>query len=110
MSTREVSVVGGKLESRRCGGRHDRRFFLWPQRAMALHGARRVVAAALAFYFMALSSPINALADGLLFSAHMLQHMLLLLIVPLLIHPEFAAARKTALKSASTSWASIAFA
>ena len=34
---------------------------------------------------LTLTSPLNALADGYLFSAHMLQHMLLLLIVPLLL-------------------------
>jgi putative membrane protein len=37
---------------------------------------------ALAVFLVTLLSPINALADGYLFSAHMLQHILLLLIVP----------------------------
>lgn len=41
--------------------------------------------AGLAVFFATLSSPLNALAGGYLFSAHMLQHMLLLLIVPPLI-------------------------
>lgn len=41
--------------------------------------------AALAVLLLALISPINALADGYLFSAHMLQHILLLLIVPALV-------------------------
>jgi len=41
--------------------------------------------AALAVALVALISPINALADGYLFSAHMLQHILLLLIVPALL-------------------------
>jgi len=36
----------------------------------------------LAVLLLTLMSPINALADGYLFSAHMLQHILLLLIVP----------------------------
>jgi putative membrane protein len=36
-------------------------------------------------FFLALASPIDALADGYLFSAHMLQHLLLLLVVPPLI-------------------------
>ena len=36
-------------------------------------------------FFLALASPIGALADGYLFSAHMLQHLLLLLVVPPLI-------------------------
>jgi putative membrane protein len=36
-------------------------------------------------FFVTLCSPIDALANGYLFSAHMLQHLLLLLIVPLLI-------------------------
>jgi putative membrane protein len=37
---------------------------------------------ALVVFLLTLLSPINALADGYLFSAHMLQHILLLLIVP----------------------------
>lgn len=40
--------------------------------------------AALAVFFLTLASPLNTLAEGFLFSAHMAQHMLLLLIVPLL--------------------------
>jgi cytochrome c oxidase assembly factor CtaG len=39
---------------------------------------------AVALFLLALVSPLNALADGYLFSAHMLQHILLLLIVPAL--------------------------
>ena len=38
-----------------------------------------------AIFFFTLASPIDALADGYLFSAHMLQHLLLLLVVPPLI-------------------------
>jgi len=38
-----------------------------------------------AVFFLTLASPIDVLADGYLFSAHMLQHLLLLLIVPPLI-------------------------
>jgi len=41
--------------------------------------------AGLAVFFLTLVSPIDALADGYLFSAHMLQHLLLLLVVPPLI-------------------------
>jgi putative membrane protein len=41
--------------------------------------------AALAVFVLALMSPLNALAAGYLFSAHMLQHILLLLIVPALV-------------------------
>jgi len=48
-----------------------------PQTAWLVLGA--------AVFFLALCSPVNALANGYLFSAHMLQHLLLLLIVPLLI-------------------------
>jgi putative membrane protein len=40
--------------------------------------------AALAVFVLTLMSPLNALAAGYLFSAHMLQHILLLLIVPAL--------------------------
>ena len=42
-------------------------------------------AAALAVFFLTLLSPLNTLADGYLFSAHMAQHILLLLIVPALL-------------------------
>jgi len=42
------------------------------------------LAAALGVALLALVSPINALADGYLFSAHMLQHILLLLVTPAL--------------------------
>lgn len=41
--------------------------------------------AALALFLLTLCSPLNALADGYLFSAHMTQHILLLLIVPALL-------------------------
>jgi cytochrome c oxidase assembly factor CtaG len=40
---------------------------------------------ALAVFVLTLMSPLNALAAGYLFSAHMLQHILLLLIVPALL-------------------------
>ena len=40
---------------------------------------------ALAIFLLTLASPLNALADGYLFSAHMLQHIVLLLIVPALL-------------------------
>ena len=48
--------------------------------------SRRVwyLIAAVAMVFFALLSPVETLARGYLFSAHMLQHMLLLLIVPAL--------------------------
>jgi putative membrane protein len=38
--------------------------------------------AALVIFLFALISPVNALAEGYLFSAHMIQHILLVLIVP----------------------------
>jgi putative membrane protein len=41
--------------------------------------------AGLALFYLTLASPIDTLADGYLFSAHMLQHLLLLLLVPLLL-------------------------
>ena len=41
--------------------------------------------AALVVFLLALTSPVNALADGYLFSAHMVQHILLVLIVPALL-------------------------
>jgi putative membrane protein len=42
-------------------------------------------AGALAVFLFSQLSPLNALADGYLFTAHMLQHILLLLIVPALV-------------------------
>ena len=44
-----------------------------------------------ACFLLTLMSPINTLADGYLFSAHMLQHILLLLIVPALAAAQPAA-------------------
>ena len=41
--------------------------------------------AAVVLFFITLASPINTLADGYLFSAHMLQHLLLLLVIPPLV-------------------------
>src|SRR6516164_5367758 len=41
--------------------------------------------AGLGVFVLTLMSPLNALAAGYLFSAHMLQHILLLLIVPALL-------------------------
>jgi putative membrane protein len=41
--------------------------------------------AALAVFLFTLISPVNALADGYLFSAHMVQHIVLVLIVPALL-------------------------
>jgi cytochrome c oxidase assembly factor CtaG len=41
--------------------------------------------AAVVLFYLTLASPVNALADGLLFSAHMLQHLLLLLVIPALL-------------------------
>lgn len=41
--------------------------------------------ASLGILFLALMSPLGTLAEGFLFSAHMLQHILLLLIVPALL-------------------------
>ena len=38
--------------------------------------------AAVVLFFLTLASPVNTLADGYLFSAHMLQHLLLLLVIP----------------------------
>jgi cytochrome c oxidase assembly factor CtaG len=62
--------------------------------AILIYGARQQfhftrktgwLLAGLAVFCLTLVSPIDALADGYLFSAHMLQHLLLLLIVPPLI-------------------------
>jgi cytochrome c oxidase assembly factor CtaG len=54
---------------------------------VAFRDRRRIgwFAAALGVLFLTLMSPVNTLADGYLFSAHMLQHILLLLVVPALL-------------------------
>src|SRR5206468_9076895 len=53
----------------------------------AFGGSRRFLylIAGVGVFVLTLLSPLNALADGYLFSAHMLQHILLLLIVPALL-------------------------
>jgi putative membrane protein len=56
--------------------------YLW---AFGLTRRIAFLIAGLAVVMLTLVSPLNALADGYLFSAHMLQHILLLLIVPALL-------------------------
>jgi len=58
----------------------------WHGSSGGLRSARRTGAllAAVAALVLALSSPLDALAAGYLFSAHMLQHLLLVLVVPAL--------------------------
>jgi putative membrane protein len=55
-----------------CARQHSRRKTAW-------------LLAGQVMFFLTLTSPMDALADGYLFSAHMLQHLLLLLVVPPLI-------------------------
>jgi putative membrane protein len=50
-----------------------------------LRGRSAYLGGALAIFLVALMSPLSALADGYLFSAHMVQHILLVLIVPALL-------------------------
>jgi len=54
-------------------------------RRFQFSGRSVFVVAAVAVFFLALASPIAVLADGYLFSAHMLQHLLLQLVVPPLV-------------------------
>jgi putative membrane protein len=51
------------------------------------HFSRKIgwLFAGVIMFFLTLASPIDALADGYLFSAHMMQHLLFLLIIPPLI-------------------------
>ena len=56
--------------------------YLW---AVGLTRRVAFLIAGLGVFVLTLVSPLNALADGYLFSAHMLQHILLLLIVPALL-------------------------
>lgn len=63
--------------------------------------------AAIVLIVIALLSPLNAIAQGVLFSVHMTQHILLLLIVPglvLLSLPEFAPKRGTTRRRSTTTW------
>jgi cytochrome c oxidase assembly factor CtaG len=53
--------------------------------AFGLRGRPSYLGAALVIFLVALMSPLSALADGYLFSAHMVQHILLVLIVPALL-------------------------
>jgi cytochrome c oxidase assembly factor CtaG len=50
--------------------------------AFGQRGRPLYFAAAVGVFLLALISPFGALADGYLFSAHMVQHILLVLIVP----------------------------
>jgi cytochrome c oxidase assembly factor CtaG len=61
-----AAVVGFCLLSRKAGGR----------------GRPGLFALGLALVFLTLASPLNVLAEGCLFSAHMLQHLTLLFIAP----------------------------
>jgi cytochrome c oxidase assembly factor CtaG len=53
--------------------------------ALARRARPAALAAAVAAFLLALASPVATLADGTLFSAHMLQHLLLVLVVPPLL-------------------------
>jgi putative membrane protein len=53
--------------------------------AFRRQGRAVYLVAALVVFLFALISPVSALADGYLFSAHMVQHILLVLIVPALL-------------------------
>ena len=53
--------------------------------AFRRRGRPTYFSAALVVFLLALISPVNALANGYLFSAHMVQHILLVLIVPALL-------------------------
>jgi cytochrome c oxidase assembly factor CtaG len=59
-------------------------FFGWARRAGG-GGRIGIFGSALLVIFLALCSPLAALANGLLFSAHMVQHLLLLVIAPALV-------------------------
>jgi cytochrome c oxidase assembly factor CtaG len=56
-------------------------------------------AAALGVFLLTLTSPLATLADGYLFSAHMVQHILLLLAVPALVLLSLPPSRSLALRS-----------
>ena len=72
--------LAGMVDRRHCADRRTSRPF-------GQHRSRRlaVFAGALAAFLLALVSPVAALADGYLFSAHVVQHLLLLLVAPPLL-------------------------
>ncbi|QYM78263.1 cytochrome c oxidase assembly protein [Horticoccus luteus] len=80
MNTREflLSAWTCNVPILACGMAALAAYLIWcrASRRLAWFGA------ALAVAWLTLLSPLNALADGYLFSAHMAQHILLLLIVP----------------------------
>ncbi len=60
--------------------------YFWRMRLHAVSTAKRAsYVCGVGFLFLALESPIDTLGDHYLFSAHMLQHLLLILIVPPLL-------------------------
>src|SRR5262245_51624274 len=63
----------------------------------ATGGQRLSFFAAIALFLIAMISPLAVLAQSYLFSAHMLQHMLLLLIVPMLVLMALRGARESIL-------------
>jgi putative membrane protein len=54
----------------------------WRARRRPMGAKRLYLGAAAATVVLAVASPVGAMADGYLFSAHMLQHLLLLLVAP----------------------------
>jgi len=72
----EPSVVGGCLA-----------LAAWYLSAVGVKPARRAASflAGVAVLFLALNSPLDVLGDTYLFSAHMIQHLLLILVVPPLL-------------------------
>lgn len=54
----------------------------WRAAGRAARSAPGLLAAAIVLFLLVLDSPLEALANGYLFSAHMLQHLMLQLVVP----------------------------
>lgn len=60
-------------------------YFAWAGRGRLAWGRAAAFAGGVVLVFLTLASPLNRLADGYLFTAHMAQHLLLLLIAPALL-------------------------
>jgi putative membrane protein len=78
-------------------------FAWWGRHGLGFNRKFGWLLAGAGLFYLTLASPVDTLADGYLFSAHMLQHLLLLLIVPALLWLSLSPAPPVA-RAASGFW------